>query len=583
MNAKNLSRSLFTGSVVLLLLSLSVSSTSGQGKPEIEVKVEASSDVARGGEAFPFTITITNIGTVKADDVVLRTLESVSFFELMSGLSSKGNCVKSGYDSDEVLRCKIGDLLPGESVTIEVQSKIEEIGDRSESEEPFGPNGEMVAAPPPPPPPANRSVGESAQREDLLFKRREALSSTVDASTLSDGDGTNLASIDAYASNEHRESGNSRASLKVTVLPSRNIPPRLQIVNPTLARLKKSITRTLNVPISIKAFDPDGQITRVRVNDQKKYDEMVAANPFRRTYEGADSKYFIGDREFTAEDLNAFYMELSEKAAASAQRSGKDTFDFLWKDLRYGRNDIHFRATDNGGRVAALTLTVYVISDAEIEFVGPENNQILTPGASVKIEVLGHMKTGSKTVLKLERLKDGSFPSPFADQPFKETRRPGNRAVYSFDWRQMVEGIYNVSAVLFENGIETLRIPGPRILVREPQTIRITSFNDSQVFRDNETIPIAFEALTSKGEPSFDRFELIVDGKYIAEISNSFERIYENADPSGPPVQRIVRRNHPYQLRSLNKGTHTIQIVAKEDRGMESATLAKSEVTVVVK
>ncbi len=590
MNTKYLSQPVFTVLSLSFLLFSFALITSGQGKSDIEVKVQTASDIARGGEAFPYTVTVTNLGPVKANDVVLLTRTSVSFFQLVSGQSIKGSCSKTGDYSEQVLRCTIGNLLPAESVVVEIQAKLDEVGDRNESEEPFGPNGEIygsTAPPPPPPPPAKKgSLNEppAIPQVDILLNRSPIVSRTVESHTASEP-GTDLASIHAFASNDSEDSTKNRVNLTVTVLPSRNIPPRIQIVSPMFeARIKKSIARTLNVPISIKAFDPDGYLARVHVNDPRKYDEIVGAYPFRQTFEGPDSKYFIGDREFSHKELENFYTELGEKVAVSARRSGKDTFDFLWTDLKYGRNDIHISTTDNGGRIAFITLTVHVISDAEVEFVVPENNQVLTPDKSIRIEVLAKIKANSNTVLKLERSKEGSYPSPFADQPLKEMRRPGSEALYSFDWRQIPEGVYNLSAVLFEKGIETLRVPGPRILVREPQTIKITSLNDSRVFRSDQTIPIAFEALTSKGEPSFDRFELIVDGKYITEISNSFERTYENADSDGPPVQRIVKRNNPYQLRSLDKGTHTIQIIAKEGLWTGSAILAKSdEVIVVVK
>src|SRR5688572_21657539 len=101
-----------------LIVSLSAASAAvGQGKPDLEVKVETASDIARGGEAFPHTITVTNIGAYKAVDVIVNSDQdqSASYLKVVSSLSAKGSCRTYEFHYRERLACNLGDLSPGQS------------------------------------------------------------------------------------------------------------------------------------------------------------------------------------------------------------------------------------------------------------------------------------------------------------------------------------------------------------------------------------------------------------------------------------------------------------------------------------
>lgn len=113
-----------------------VSNSNGQSKADLEVKVQTASESARGGEAFSYTVTISNIGTAKATEVGLIN-EPEYLVEILSGISSKGTCEKDEFDRKPRLRCSIGELGPGETVTISIEIKINDFGDSSESDAPL--------------------------------------------------------------------------------------------------------------------------------------------------------------------------------------------------------------------------------------------------------------------------------------------------------------------------------------------------------------------------------------------------------------------------------------------------------------
>ncbi len=176
-----------------------------QDKVDLEIKVQTASETARGGETFSYTVTVNNIGSAKATDVIMvqsepKTTEFVSF------VPNKGACEIIDIDpgrADRMLNCKFGDVESGESIIIAITLKIHDFGD----------------------------ISEDAKYVVYVLGDLEANS-----------DKTTLTYIDVYPKEEEENKENNSAKISARLLPSKNIPPRVEIITPKVRNCYYSIS-----------------------------------------------------------------------------------------------------------------------------------------------------------------------------------------------------------------------------------------------------------------------------------------------------------------------------------------------------
>jgi hypothetical protein len=97
---------------------------------------------------------------------------------------------------------------------------------------------------------------------------------------------------------------------------------------------------------------------------------------------------------------------------------------------------------------------------------------------------------------------------------------------------------------------------------------------------EDDTIPVAFESVDTRGVHVAEDFELLVDGKRENEVYNSLSETWgTDIDATGNTVTTIVSTPSVYRLTGLLKGAHTLQIIAKENMGgPDSVILGRSQI-----
>jgi hypothetical protein len=511
-----------------LNLTICVTICPAQNKTDIEVTAQAAAETARGGETFSYTVTVKNIGPAKATRVIL--MQDGNSGET-SASPSAGTCalLKESSQIPTPFQCRLGDLEKGESVIINFSIKIHDFG--GEPEESMNSPTALPTLPD-----FNQSPESQADQSK-----------------------TTLADIDVSAEETDENSENNRAVVRAELLPSKNLPPRVAVISPkSEIVIVKPISKSLEVPLIIKAFDPDGKITKVRVLEQN----------FQIIIEDNQYKFVFGGKKYTAQEAEDRHEELASYFGGDAVQNSDGTYGYVWKSPRYGKNRVSIDAVDDGGRTGSTTLEIEVKSDAAIEIVAPQNEQLFPPNSNVTIETISKISDGVTPQVRLLGTQP-TYPMNFTDLPLmRQVSKTGNTYKHQFIWKGVKEGVYDLVPMVLENDQDTNTTGFVRIVVAEPRVIKITSLKNGQVFDAQKPVEIKIEARDSKGGIVNDEFELMIDGKSYVKINNS---LCENCMP------KSYIWNPPF----LTKGIHTVQIIAKNFQGIK---LGQSEtITIKVK
>ena len=509
-----------------------------QNKIDLELKVQTAAETVRGGEKFFFTFVINNIGSEKATDVIfIQDEETMARF--VSFVPSKGNCeiIKIRGSSDK-LSCKLGDLEIGESVNILIEAQAEEWGDISQIKE---------------------TSKEKSLYAELNKKPLQLLGERFENGTSENLPFEHKISVEGWASSESNEinGDNNRVRFDIKLQPSLNIPPRVEILSPVdQSVVIKSIKDAMELPIKIKAFDPDGKIRKVEVLEQN----------FQIIVEDNQYKFVFGGKKFTAQEVEDNRESLKKYFGGNAQPAGDNTYTYIWKSLKYGKNKISVTAIDDGGRYALDSLEIEVKSDATVEFITPKDKEVFAPNSTIIFETTSQF--GENINPKIDILKNNFQTYENEMLTMTKISSLGNTYKHQTAIKFTDEGIYDFSILVTENGIETNRIFGHRIFIAEPRDIKIVSVKNGQEFSEKDSIEIVVEARDSKGKIVDDELELVIDGKSYKKVNNSLCYMCEP-------------RSALWKSQFIEKGTHTIQIIAKHQFGTK---LGQSEIiTITVK
>jgi len=505
--------------VFLILLCTFVVNASGQSKVDLELKVQTASETARGGESFSYLVTVGNRGTQKATDVVVANWPE-DFVRIVSGTSSQGKCDFSDPDNKSRMHCEIGNLSPGETVTINFETKI---GDFDYPD----PGGIGTGR--------GGGLGEPGKSEPpavgLIPVQGKAKSDD------SDSHKSSLGTLWLRADEESLDRNNDHADILVKLLPSLNRAPQVRIVTPkdreTLIRPAGS---QIDFVVNIEASDVDGRVVKVRVDDPVHCPRPVGMDEkgYKFEYDGV---------VYSATEL-AEYLKKNPPLERVATATGKNTFAYTMTDPPYGPNYLSVVVVDDGGRESHASVTFFVKSDSTIEIVSPKRDQIIAPGSTVTVETISRLKSGRLKEVYISG--DGIAVNPQEGLVKMElVSSQGNVYRHRFVVKDIpANSVYsNLNVVLVEDS-GGYTDAGVGFLVRKMPRFAFTSIRDGETLQKAERILIA---CSIENRSSNDEYILYVDGK-------SYSTLYSDSI---------------YWL-SPDIGTHAIQIVA---------TFAKVELT----
>lgn len=330
-------RKFFYFSAILSLIFLVCPASPAQEGVDLALTSQVSRDQVRGGETFTVNSKVTNLGAKTATKVYV-SINHDSSATFVSATASQGEC--KIYQDVKKTICDVGDIKNGDAVDVLLEMKG--VGDDSEPVRssnfvlaPFGNKETPRAAPPPDSP--------GGAKEIKIYVNASSIEPDVDWK-------------------------NNNVDLQLWALPAKNIPPHIEILSPkTQAVIKKPIDKTLDIPVTFKAYDPDGKLTHVVINDNTAAMRSVDEKRFRSVYENGEYKIYIGDKEVSEQELKDYTAELNRKAITKVQPGSDGVYTFLWKNLQYGKNNLHIQAVDNSGGYGFATVTIEVISDAKVE------------------------------------------------------------------------------------------------------------------------------------------------------------------------------------------------------------------------
>jgi len=489
-----------------------------QNEADLEIKVQPASETIRGGETFSYTITVSNIGSAKAKEVnIVNELSNMA--EFVSNSSSKGTCRLYKPQHKTNLYCSLDEIDVGEIVTVLVEVKIEDFG------------GEY----------------ESPQMEESRKSMMKVLESLTGKNE-GDSKGSLIGDIEVFLKESDKNKENNNVSLYVkNLLPSKNLPPRVQIISPKEEEVfTRSSKKLSKIVFTIKAFDPDGTIEKVEVNTQQ----------FSISIEYPENKFIIDGKTYSIKEVEENKKAFQKYFGGEAVKIDKDTYTFTLENPKYGLNLIFVKAIDNGKRVGSAAVRLTVKGDNTIEFTKPFSNSIIKPNTDLIIETSSKLNDGEPAAFRL------IGPALCCEDHFmKEISKNGNFYSHRYVWKNIPKGSYYVQILLIEpSGAFTYSEP-LKFTVTEKPTIKITSIKNGQTFNQGEDIPIEIEATDFDG--TIEDVSVSVDDKYERDFSWRQGSYKKSGDIS-----------------SLRKGIYKIKATATDDLKVKVESEA---VTIIIK
>jgi len=520
--------------LLIIVLAVFVLGTPGysQEKAVLEVKGEASPKNIRGGEKMVYSFTVTNTSGVPAKDITI-------IHKLLAGFDFvSANVTQGAYETNlrvtsagtPKIWAHFGDLQGYAGATLTIEVKALEWGDISEN------NSDKS------PPLGNGGV--RAYIDQLKGKKRDE--------TLPPG--ASAVRIDypsLFCGECVKPDATYRESISIALLPSTNIPPRVKILTPKEEQaVVRRADRPGEVTLQINAFDPDGSIQKVSVEDP----EFFGPNDIFYDEDGV-RKMKIQGKVYTVEELedNPEPLKYYERFAA---KTGPGTYTYTLKNLRFGYHVIHVTAYDNGGRGATNTVRFTAVGDAKIAFYGLTDKQVIRPAEFIKLQTVSTINDPGLSDLRIiiKPLGDNVWDFDSMPRP-RRVSTAGNISRHEYLWKAPAEGSYNLRLYLLDKGFPTNeeRI---EVTVAEERLIKITSLKNGQEINRDDDLKLTVDARDVKGRHVDDELTILIDGKNEGPISNSWQ-----PNPEKPGEYNLNAQAGRKII--IGRGRHTVQIVAR--------------------
>ena len=497
----------------LVLCSLSVA----QSNVDLQVSVQLSSESARGGEPFSFTVQVNNRGSSKAADVSLLAWPDNQHFSITSVVTQRGMCTGETERSDSRWRCKIGDLSAGETISFTIAGKVSDIDEEiSKGELPI----DVTAL---------REIDQAKARTAEAQARVLAAAEAASGKKITEQDiGTiTLGTIWVSSDVEDKNPDDDSLSVRVQSLPNRNKPPQVAVANPKAdAVLVRPAQKLTSFEFTIEAFDPDGEIEKVQVLDPKDAITPVpGAGRWEFLYHGA---------KYTAAELENF-LRSNPQPETLARRSAKNTYLYTVTNPAWGRNRLSVTVTDNGGRTRSTYTDFNVRGDATVEIITPKKDEIVEPGSSLMVETVTTLNEGPIKEIFLV----GDVQSETYRVPLELVSRKGNVYRHRYLLKNVQENsVYSsFHAVLVETSGAITESKGVGFLPRHRRIVKFANIRNGQVFNKPNKIEMQFSGIENAGMD--EDYQLLIDGKYQASVYRGFT--WHSPEPGTHTVEVVVR------------------------------------------
>lgn len=298
-----------------------------QDKVDLEINVQAASNTVYGGETLLYSVTVRNIGSARAKSV---SLLQATHREIVSMIARLGNCekVESITPIPYPYVCELGDLEQNQSVTLNFEIKIEDFGCENEA-------------------------GNSGLNKEPLRKFADEIQRVAGNGEKIKNRGSFITEIYATSQGHEDNKENNKFELFANLLPSKNLPPYLEIISPNpyeeliVIRDPQKLTKII---FKIKAFDPDGKIQKVIVNAQQT----------DISYDPSDEKAIIDGKKYSMDELKNNDELIRKIEGSEAVKTAENTYTFILENPKLGSNWIFVKAYDNGNRVNTTSVMITV-------------------------------------------------------------------------------------------------------------------------------------------------------------------------------------------------------------------------------
>lgn len=499
--------SMFNRILLVSIVSLFVvSNCLAQNKVDLELTVQSAVESVRGGETFAYSLTVRNIGSAKATNVILIQDEE-GLLSFAAYVSSKGTCTinDSNRRIHRQLNCRLTDFEVGETVVVSVEMKVGDFGDVSITEE--------------------STATDSASA---------ALVELMKATAAAKGKVSQIVGNADVAAKEGEENGeNNHAPISVELLPSKNIPPRVKVLSPKEKLVfVRSSKKPLTVTFTIQAFDPDGEIEKVDVNTQQ----------FQISVEYPENKYVIDGVKYSIKEVEENMPRFQRYFGGDAVKIGKDTYTFTLENPRYGINQVFIDAIDDGGRSQSSSVNFTVKSNNSIEFSNPVKNAVIKPHTDIIIETTTKSNDG-----ELGKLQILGVGSDYEGAFMRLVSQKRNVFRHQYLLKNANRGNYSLAVLLIDDSGAITNSENLYFAVAEKPTVRISILSKRRIFKEGDEIQLSVEAFNNDG--ALGNASIFVNGKD--------EHFTWRDDDIG-------KHQHGY-LYGLSKGTYTITAKITDD------------------
>ena len=505
----------------------------GQEKVDLEIKGTSPIKTVSGGEKLVYTFTVTNLSSETAKDVYLNhSLPREGQF--VSAIVSQGNFKTNSPENpirQPFVLCHFGDIQGYAEATVTIEIKLNDWGDRSANDK--NENSRLLAL-----------IEKIENRENPKpFVKDENLPVDLAKKSLP---------LEIMYPNYSCENCNYKEQqfaqyIPLNLLPSKNAPPRVEIITPTeeqiITRNSKKLTK---VVFNIKAFDPDGTIEKVTVNTQQ----------FSVSVEYPENKIVIDGEKYSLKEVADNPEKFQKYFGGDAVKVDKDTYTFTVENPKYGLNVIFVEAVDNEKRTGSASVRLTVKGDNSIVFNNPINNSIIKPDTDLIIETVSKLNDGIPTEILLI---ENSLCCE--NRPMKQISKTGNSYTHQYLWKKIPKGRYYAQILLTEDSGAYTYSEGVEFKVTEKPKVKITSVKNGQIFNQGDDVPIEIDATDADG--TIENVSVSVDDKYERDFSWN-QGGYKKSGT----------------ISSLRKGTYIIKAKVSDDLEVE---VESEPITVIVK
>jgi hypothetical protein len=297
-----MNRVFFLSVIIFTLFNLSAA----QKRIDLEITAQPTAKEIHGGGKLTVNLQVRNLGTAVASEVEVHGLSRVDMGTLLSGSATQGSCetLKNTLYLPPPFVCVLGTIKAGESVFISLEIQVLDFDQ----------------------PPLDLQTQRFLENYQEIIELNQGIKGYF--------------TVSGNVNEEDME--NNRASFTVKALPSLNKAPRIEIISPkNESEFVNPVQNPIAIPVIFKAFDSDGKIQRISVDDEQ----------YQISSDGIQYTFVYRGKTYTAREFEKIYGKDLEAKEKEVIQIGKDTYRFNIRNPKYGLNRFTVTVIDDGGRI----------------------------------------------------------------------------------------------------------------------------------------------------------------------------------------------------------------------------------------